>query len=1457
MLRTRQPPPRRGVILLVVLTLLTIFAIVGLSFALYAGSAATSARFYRESQNDTPADIDAERLFAYFLGQLVYDTADDESGVYSGLRGHSLARNMFGLNSVIQPDGSIVYLNNDVPFNGTGRLHYSSRFRRIGETGSIFIPDAELINYTYFRDSGFLRDPERYGERTGLHQVGTFDNRGAFAGGCNAPYTYPDLNNLFLAAVKAGRTSLPNGATLPPGTVLMPSFHRPWLFRPQNESIYPRTLGSFDPRNPLWTDPRGKYLLLRPRPDDHGKDANGNPLFPYPEDEGGDVKNLIGSPGYYDPFTNRLHNNDSIWIDLGHPVMTTPDGRKYKPLFAPLVLDLDGRVNLSVAGNLRGLDRRFHGSNQGWGPWEMNPRWLLRDGRWPVGSRDQNPPTFAARRLEWPALLSGNGAWPGRYRTLALGVTPPLPSPRFYAPMDADGANENPSGLPPRFGRPTPQLRLPGLNPTAPFHCFPASLPGYGNDSVAERTNHPRLIPPFAAEFRFPASDTEALLRYGDTGSPALTSDLFRLAPLNFGDRRDPLGAARRRGLVTTVSWDTDRPGVTPWFWSPTVTVDASVYNRYPPLPPLAEVSPYPAGGEIGSPPAPAYPSHPEGDFGPDGRASANLTGLRRLDLNRYLPDYPNPGASGRIDLQTDAAASSAYVVALKARQVFAREVFELLCRITGTGYPYNLLLNPRPGDLGHQPERWEAMRRLAQLAVNIVDFIDSDDYMTPFNWYPIPVPGKPFGEWAVGTELPRVVLNEAYVEYTNVPTDPGLRRDPPQATVFKGNLWVELHNAFRDDPPLTAPWRRGAAQLEMPPSGPGRNDGYGIYRLIIAQLVSDIRQPDNVLGEPRPGTATIHRILDRFSPLPGTTPAPTVDTRMILPADPTLLNGYFGPDSDHRGFYVLGPLLDPAAESSPLLSAGGRPLETLRRPEMSFVVPAFSYPAGVVPRPSLLLQRLACPYLDHQPDPRQPSFNPYVTVDYMPHLTPNYAAVVGVPPPDPEAPAPTPVPVIERRSLGRKQPYAVAVDQQYPFPPLAGQPQHTFFQHNADSRLQGVPNWRRVPPGNAYPPFDWLVHLDRHLVSPMELLHVSAFKPHELTQQFMTSTTSFAHRAPWLDEDLGAASPAQSHRLYRALEFFTTHSQSAGLNVAVTTSPNAVPPGLNRTVGVALTGPFVALSGTTPNGGSWQIEPGCTLILERGTEREEVIRVNSVTVGRTDASGQRHGWFTADFLKAHPATLTIEPATVSERLPGKINLNTVWEEDVFLALCDPQLSNSFNAGTVLALFRDLKKSRTVLDSQPGSNGETPSKNDRPFRSLATGLYPTGDAEFPGAGLPDTLLRRAGTSSLPILAVSELEHPYQKFELLTKIFNQVTVRSNVFAVWVTVGFFEVTDAEARPVKLGRELGREENRHVRHRMFALVDRTRMLANPGPQPRFNPRATPPQATGPVVAHLSIIE
>src|SRR5439155_5519821 len=77
------------------------------------------------------------------------------------------------------------------------------------------------------------------------------------------------------------------------------------------------------------------------------------------------------------------------------------------------------------------------------------------------------------------------------------------------------------------------------------------------------------------------------------------------------------------------------------------------------------------------------------------------------------------------------------------------------------------------------------------------------------------------------------------------------------------------------------------------------------------------------------------------------------------------------------------------------------------------------------------------------------------------------------------------------------------------------------------------------TPPQTRYPgpvdangnsvmvPHKWLTHLDRPLISPVELLHVSGFRPHELTQEF--NVNGRGHHAPWF---------SNSFRLYRFLEY-------------------------------------------------------------------------------------------------------------------------------------------------------------------------------------------------------------------------------------------------------------------------------------------------------------------------------
>ncbi|HZU36165.1 MAG TPA: hypothetical protein VFA18_09660 [Gemmataceae bacterium] len=1353
---TAKTSRRQAVILMVVVILLTLFAVIGIAFVFYSSSEATSSRIFREAQsvNDVQADIPPDILLKFDLGQLIYDVDDNQNGASSSLRGHSMARNEFGWDydqtTPANPNASF----NAGAFNGVGKLHYTIPASTPGGLGGQ--DGYNIANYQYFynptnpnpnnpmQSDGCVLDPERPGTPrldAGTTQAPTLPQSQPYVGG-NAPYTYPDMNTMFLAAVAAD------------GTVLQQSFYRPNAMFPQ----------FYNPANtaPWTTAGVGRHFIMRPRPAE-------NPTFPLPVSPGGDVKNLTGSPGTL--VGGQLYNEDSFWMDLGFPVQQLPGGGFFKPLFAMLIMDLDNRVNLNAAGNLRASSRDSkgniqapygHGSNQGWGRWEINPAWVLNQ-------------TNSSGQPEWFNLLIGNNTLSGRYGKFTAGQPVPQPigdqgsiagsgnTPYFYGQVDFDGGNE------PEPGNPGGGVSQPYTLPQAGFFSpFPTFGSGWGNGFQPERTGHPLLYDyfyPQGGNTALDVSNMQGLLI--NMGQQASSNVLGQLCPANFANPTDP-ATIRRRNLVTTTSFDLDRPAAVPWIWNPN---DPTTAYQYPD--PATPGALYPGGAPIPFPTssgvAPGTAPPAGSDFGPDWRGVAAVLG--RLDLDedvQALPNYPTwnkPGVPpGPPPNGYDMSKDPNYQAALSARQQLALRIFQRLVYATGA-------MNPATTTTAPTQPQFDALRWLAQLSANIVDYLDSDDYSTWFPWAtlsavnpttgaPNPVfinavPGlDPVGNGNVyGTELPRVVINEVLAQIENDPNDAAGNVD------FNVNFWVELLNPFSNDPTAE---EGGTARLQIPASGGIAGGGKPCYQIIIAQdyaasptqLATDIRAANNVTGAiPNSDNTQVKANLSNWQ-----------GSKVVNPFDPNVIqpnNGnYTGVDGQNAGFYVVGP--DSTKTSDPSGFPGGvPPTPTNQVPNLSYAMakgsaPPFGNTFTNKTKHMILLQRLANPYV-----PYDPVQNPWITVDYLDQIPMMDGRQV-------IAGNPTNVQLKNNFSYGKTEPFASAVAQvvpQAPQPALTTQPQNTFFRHNG---VEASNPSASTAGQTLHIPFNWLPQPDRQLVSPMELLEVSGYKPHELTQTFIQpppgggAPVPNQQVAPWFD---------QSARIYRLFEFLECHDRSTGIGV----------------------------------GG---------------------------------------------------------------RQVGKININTIYDPETFFALCDPPPTggsgpNHFTQADVQSLYQALIGQRTPgQESAPsGTKYNVPNYSaasgggpDAPFWPLSAPYSAPGDAQyqaFPsGIGINSTILRAttaAGTATAPRLlqpasALTSGQPPYVANELLTKIFNNVTTRSNTFAVWITVGFFQVTDPTTSPPTLGPEIGATTNRNIRHQMFAIIDRTNLTLAPSVTASSTPVAIP---------------
>lgn len=480
-IRVETSSRRGGAVIVVVLTLMTSLAFIGLFFYTLADNELSVATAFEKKPDQV---IDPDGVSDFALQQVLVSTPSNRprsplhggivtyKGNRTAISDKSLLAHVIGL---VAADGTPVDVR---PRNGRGIGVYGTNL----SSGQPKSTASGEIDFDYNGDY----DATNAGTRAATREATGTDfrlNFSSLTSGTGAPfdldvnprfihlpdvdYTYPDVNSLFLSY----DTVLPNGTR-----VVIPSYQRPQLFPDY------RTAGFAT----LYTDPQTLPQVLRPHAlsvYNVSEDINGNGSLDPGEDldgdgsisairryailpggtvaHSGDRNRIIAPFSSFPSFGSTAANQmgvfsssaqyeldvdadgdgvlDSIWLDLDHPIVDLADGRQAVPMFYVKVIDMDALLNV----NHHGHDPRFtfnsnnaaadafsqvygltnawiHASNQGASPAEVNPLPALYADPASANDIDQTAATVAAATLQHRGIFADNSTGPPTDRTPAF-----------------------------------------------------------------------------------------------------------------------------------------------------------------------------------------------------------------------------------------------------------------------------------------------------------------------------------------------------------------------------------------------------------------------------------------------------------------------------------------------------------------------------------------------------------------------------------------------------------------------------------------------------------------------------------------------------------------------------------------------------------------------------------------------------------------------------------------------------------------------------------------------------------------------------------------------------------------------------------------------------------------------------------------------------------------------------
>jgi hypothetical protein len=245
-------------------------------------------------------------------------------------------------------------------FNGPGMAGLDAYFGQLSPPFNQTLPS--MGQYANFRVNGNILN----GKFTSPALTTPYATTAAYGNpnsicGMDEDYDACDLENWFLA--------LQSGD----GQVMIPSFHRPGIL------IFDPTVNDPVTGAAPFDDWKSQNVfsaskILRPRA------ADGHNALTFP-----DLKPGTNGQITYDVDNDGDGVTDSVWLDLGYPPKRNTEGQLYKPLFAFMVIGLNGRIPLNTAGNLQlrditGSPYYAHASGKGYSPSEIDPTYALQNG---------------------------------------------------------------------------------------------------------------------------------------------------------------------------------------------------------------------------------------------------------------------------------------------------------------------------------------------------------------------------------------------------------------------------------------------------------------------------------------------------------------------------------------------------------------------------------------------------------------------------------------------------------------------------------------------------------------------------------------------------------------------------------------------------------------------------------------------------------------------------------------------------------------------------------------------------------------------------------------------------------------------------------------------------------------------------------------------------------------------